>query len=153
VFALPYRRPPQRRQEIELIMKKYFTFAVVLTMLTLGTIAAFSTRASTTRTVEVLGPSCDLLGTCSVREVMDLPSIPAFSTMDFKIVVPTAVVEEDSVVLTPNGILESGLVWTGYEFRTEEGVVYVVLRVGNVTASAIDPAPRKWRASIFKFAA
>jgi hypothetical protein len=133
-------------------MRKFLTFAVVMTVFALGSFAVFNTRASSTPTLSAVGPSCETLqSTCSLRDVMDLPSIPAHSTMDFKIIVPGAVVEEDAVNLTPNGLIESGLVWTGYEFRAEDGVNYVVLRVANVTASAIDPAPRKWRATIFKF--
>ncbi len=135
-------------------MKKYLICAVVLTILTLGSFAIFNTRASNNvRTVTVLGPSCDAFQyNCSIREAMDLPSIPAHSTMDFKIFVPTAVIEEDAVNLTPNGGLEDGLVWTGYEVKTEDGI-FVVLRIGNVTGAAINPAPRKWRATIFKFTA
>lgn len=134
-------------------MKKILSCAVVLTILALGSFAVFSTRASNTRTVTVLGPSCETLyNNCSLREEMDLPSIPAWSTRDFKVLVPGAVVEDDAVNMTPNGGLEDGLVWTGYEFRDDRtGTVYVVLRVGNVTSSAIDPSPRKWRATIFQF--
>jgi len=135
-------------------MKKYLTFAVVLMILALGSLAVFNTRASNNvRTVTVIGPSCDEFQyNCSIRELMDLPSIPAQTTMDFKVFVPGAVIEEDAVNLTPNGGIEDGLVWTGYEINTEDGV-FVVLRVGNITNSAINPAPRKWRATIFKFTA
>lgn len=76
---------------------------------------------------------------------LDFGSIAAQTSAEKEITIAGAAVG-DKVVVTPGGGLEAGLVWGGYIRKTDTGVVRLI----NITASAIDPAPRSWRIDVSK---
>lgn len=80
----------------------------------------------------------------TVQGVRDFPSIAAGATAEMTVGVPGVVVG-DSVLITPNGAPEAGLMWTGYVSATD----VVTIRLANVTAGAIDPASRTWMIDTF----
>lgn len=75
---------------------------------------------------------------------LDFPSIPAASSAELTITVSEAVVGAQAVT-TPNGAPEAGLVWSAYVSAANT----VTIRVANVTAAAINPASRTWRADVW----
>jgi hypothetical protein len=83
------------------------------------------------------------LYTCSLRDTFDFPSIAANSTAEMTITVAGAV-DRDEVIITPSAGMEAGLVWVGYV----SGADTVVIRVANVTGSAIDPFNRRIRITV-----
>lgn len=83
----------------------------------------------------------------SVTATLDFPSIPAHSTAQLTIAMPTgSCAAGDDCSVTPLGAIEVGLVWSGRVSATDT----VMVRLANVTAGAIDPASRTWRASVWK---
>lgn len=75
---------------------------------------------------------------------LNFPSIPAASTTSLTITVNEAVVGSQAVA-TPSGTPEIGLVWSAFVSAANT----VTVRVANVTAAAIDPASRTWRADVW----
>ena len=86
------------------------------------------------------------LYTCSARFALDFPSIAANSTAELTVTVAGAA-DRDEVVVTPSGGMESGLVWVGYVSSADT----VVVRVANVTGSAIDPFNRRIRVTVNRY--
>lgn len=81
-----------------------------------------------------------LSGTAS----LDFGSIAANTTAALDITI-TGAAAGDSVTITPDGVPEAGLVWSGLA-----GTDKVTVRLGNVTTAAIDPAARTWRVDVWK---
>lgn len=75
---------------------------------------------------------------------LDFGSIGAGATAELTVTAGAAAAG-DSVYVMPNGAPESGLIWSGYA-----GSGTVVVRLGNVTGGAIDPASRTWRVDVWK---
>lgn len=77
----------------------------------------------------------------------DFPSISANSTEELTRTVGGVDVDEGwTVIASPEGTLESGLVWSAYVSAANT----VTLRVANVTSGAINPASRVWNLNCFK---
>ncbi|HEY3265335.1 MAG TPA: glycosyl hydrolase family 28-related protein [Armatimonadota bacterium] len=76
---------------------------------------------------------------------LDFPSIAAKGAAELTVTVPGAQVG-DAVSVSPNGAAESGLVWSGYISAANTATV----RVGNVSAVAVNPAARVWQVSAFR---
>lgn len=75
---------------------------------------------------------------------LDFPSIAAASSAELTITVDEAVVGSQAVA-TPSGAPEAGLVWSAYVSAANK----VTVRVANVTAAAVNPASRTWRADVW----
>ncbi|MDP4160933.1 MAG: right-handed parallel beta-helix repeat-containing protein [Bacillota bacterium] len=76
---------------------------------------------------------------------LDFPSIFAFSTAELSVTVQGASLY-DRVMATPNGAIESGLVWVAYVSSTDT----IKLRLANLTNAAIDPVSRAWLIDLIK---
>lgn len=75
---------------------------------------------------------------------LDFPSIAAASSAELTVTVSNAVLGSQAVA-TPKGAPEAGLVWSAYVSAANT----VTIRVANVTAAAINPASRTWRADVW----
>lgn len=75
---------------------------------------------------------------------LDFPSITAAGHADLTIAVTGAALGGMAVV-SPNGAPEAGLVWNAFVSAADT----VTVRVSNITAAAIDPASRSWRADVW----
>jgi hypothetical protein len=84
--------------------------------------------------------------TCSDRDEFDFPSIAAHSSQELTTTV-SGIEATDEVIVTPVGVPEAGLIWTGYLSDVDT----VTLRLLNVTANAIDPVERKYRITVNKY--
>lgn len=80
------------------------------------------------------------------QQNLDFPSIPANSTAEMTMTVTGAVLG-DNVIVTPLGAPEAGLIWGGYVSTTNT----VVVRLANVTTSAIDPANRSFNVNLVRY--
>lgn len=80
----------------------------------------------------------------SASATLDFSSISAASAVELTITVTGAVVG-DTCYANPSTTLEAGLVWNAWVSATNT----VRIRVTNITASAIDPASRTWRADVW----
>ena len=76
---------------------------------------------------------------------IDPASIPANSTANQFVSLPTAAVG-DAVAIGPPAGLETGLVVTGYVSAAD----IVQIRIANVTAAAINPASGSWRVAVLR---
>lgn len=86
----------------------------------------------------------DMANHFSNSAALNFPSIASMATAELTIGVTGAVVGS-SAAATPNGAPEAGLVWSAYVSAADT----VTVRVANITAGAIDPASRTWRADVW----
>jgi parallel beta-helix repeat protein len=82
----------------------------------------------------------------SRARAIDIASIPANTTVNVNMTIVGVDVNYWTVLVSPEGAPEAGLVWCGYVSAPDT----VTIRVGNVTTGAIDPANRVWRIDCFK---
>jgi hypothetical protein len=91
----------------------------------------------------------DFTGTVGVHATatasLNFPEITAGATAELTITVAGAAVG-DACTATPADAPEGGLLWSCYVSAANT----VVVRVGNITANAVDPAARSWRATVWK---
>lgn len=80
----------------------------------------------------------------SATASLDFASIAANTAAALDVTI-TGAAAGDTVSVTPNGVPEAGLVWSGLA-----GTDLVTVRLGNVTTAAIDPAARTWRVDVWK---
>ena len=76
---------------------------------------------------------------------INFPNIPASSTTDITFTF-SGVSPGDTVIATPSGSIEAGLVWSAFSSATNK----VTIRLANVTVAAIDPVARDWRGDVWK---
>lgn len=93
-----------------------------------------------------LGGGTPIVQILSATASLDFPSIAASVSSELTVAVVGAVVG-DSVHTVPNGAPETGLIWSAYVSAADT----VTIRVANVTAAAINPAVRTWRATVTRF--
>jgi hypothetical protein len=91
----------------------------------------------------------DFTGTVGVLATatasLNFPEIAAGATAELTVTV-TGAAAGDTCAATPADAPESGLLWSCYVSAANT----VVVRLGNLTANAIDPAARTWRATVWK---
>lgn len=92
----------------------------------------------------------DFTGTVGVQATatasLNFPEIAAGATGELTLTV-TGAAAGDTCAATPADAPESGLLWSCYVSAANT----VVVRLGNTTATAIDPAARTWRATVWKY--
>jgi hypothetical protein len=76
---------------------------------------------------------------------LDFPELAANTTAELTFTIAGAA-SGDQVFVAPTGAPESGLVWCGYVSAPDT----VTVRLGNVTAGAINPADRIYNVSVIK---
>lgn len=72
-------------------------------------------------------------------------SVAAGSTVDRTLTVTGAAIG-DSVVVTPSGTMEAGIIWSGYVSAADT----ITIRLANVTGKWITPVSRSFRADVWK---
>ena len=81
----------------------------------------------------------------SAVATLDFPSIAAHAGAELTIPVTGAAIG-DVCCASPSTTLEAGLVWSAWVSATDVARI----RVGNLTAGAINPASRSWRVDVWK---
>lgn len=94
----------------------------------------------------ILKTGATIKGVLSATANLDFPNIIATADAELTINVPGCVTT-DAAIANPDTGIEDGLTWDAYVSANDT----VTIRLANIGAVAVNPAPRTWRATVVHF--